>query len=71
VRLRIEFGDKQIKRILLDGAEAPKLCTPDVNDKYLLADHLGVFGVYAAVSDNDTGPTLFGNFVFLPAENPP
>ena len=71
VRLRIEFGDRRIQRVLLDGVEVPELCTPAVSGKYMLADHLGVFGLYAAMSDNDMGPTLFGNFVFTPAENPP
>jgi len=71
VRLRIEFGDKRIERILLDGVAIPELTTPALSDKFTVADRIGVFGLYAAVSDNDMGPTLFGNFEFTPAENTP
>jgi serine/threonine protein kinase len=71
VRLRVEFGDKRVKGIFLDGVELPELCTPAANGQFTDRDHVGLFGLYSAVSENDTGPTLFGNFVFTPSETAP
>jgi serine/threonine protein kinase len=71
VRLRIEFGGTNIERILLDGAPVPELCASAVAATFTAADHVGVWGLYAAVSDNDMGPTWFGNLAFTPTEKSP
>ncbi|HEX5104301.1 MAG TPA: serine/threonine-protein kinase, partial [Pirellulaceae bacterium] len=71
VRLRVEFDELGLKRIALDGVELPELSAPATNAKYTAADYQGVFGLYAAVSEIDMGPTWFSNFVFIPSEPSP